>query len=97
MTLQLSISARNWLRRSLNPTNTRPFLATYFTPIRALDSRKDYAEGKVDTLFTESLDRGEAACEHFGRCGGCSEVFFSYEIVYVPFVNIYSLAKMMGR
>jgi hypothetical protein len=24
------------------------------------------------------------------------EVFFSYEIVYVPFVNIYSLAKMMG-
>ena len=36
------------------------------------DSRKDYAEGKVDTLFTESLDRGEAACEHFGRCGGCS-------------------------
>ncbi|MBT3811600.1 MAG: 23S rRNA (uracil(1939)-C(5))-methyltransferase RlmD [Gammaproteobacteria bacterium] len=36
------------------------------------DSRKDYAEGRVDSLFTESPDRGEAACEHFGRCGGCS-------------------------
>lgn len=36
------------------------------------DSRKDYAEGRVETLFTESPDRGEAACKHFGRCGGCS-------------------------
>lgn len=36
------------------------------------DSRKDYAEGKVETLLTESSDRGEAACVHFGRCGGCS-------------------------
>ncbi len=36
------------------------------------DSRKDYAEGKVDTLLTQSPDRGEAACPHFGRCGGCS-------------------------
>lgn len=36
------------------------------------DSRKDYAEGRVETLFTHSDDRGEAACPHFGRCGGCS-------------------------
>jgi len=36
------------------------------------DSRKDYAEGKVETLLTQSADRGEAACPHFGRCGGCS-------------------------
>lgn len=36
------------------------------------DSRKDYAEGKVETLLTESPDRGEAGCVHFGRCGGCS-------------------------
>jgi len=36
------------------------------------DSRKDYAEGKVESLFTQSPDRGEAACPHFGRCGGCS-------------------------
>ncbi len=36
------------------------------------DSRKDYAEGKVETLLTQSPDRGEPACPHFGRCGGCS-------------------------
>lgn len=36
------------------------------------DSRKDYAEGRVENLLTQSADRGEAACPHFGRCGGCS-------------------------
>lgn len=36
------------------------------------DSRKDYAEGKVDTLFSHAPERGEAACPHFGQCGGCS-------------------------
>ncbi|NOQ65322.1 MAG: 23S rRNA (uracil(1939)-C(5))-methyltransferase RlmD [Methyloprofundus sp.] len=36
------------------------------------DSRKDFAEGRVETLLSASEDRGEPACEHFGRCGGCS-------------------------
>ena len=36
------------------------------------DSRKDYAEGKVSTLFTRAADRVEAHCAHFGVCGGCS-------------------------
>jgi len=36
------------------------------------DSRKDYAEGKVETLFTRAPERVDAKCEHFGKCGGCS-------------------------
>jgi 23S rRNA (uracil1939-C5)-methyltransferase len=36
------------------------------------DSRKDFAEGKVDTLITRSDQRSEPACPHFGSCGGCS-------------------------
>jgi len=36
------------------------------------DSRKDYAEGKVETLFTRAPERTDPGCEHFGRCGGCS-------------------------
>jgi len=36
------------------------------------DSRRDYAEGKVDKLLTRSEFRAEPKCEHFGRCGGCS-------------------------
>lgn len=36
------------------------------------DSRKDYAEGKVETLFTRAPERTDAECAHFGRCGGCS-------------------------
>ena len=36
------------------------------------DSRKDYAEGKVDTLLTRAPERVDAECPHFGRCGGCS-------------------------
>lgn len=36
------------------------------------DSRRDYAEGKVDKLLTQSEYRTEPKCEHFGSCGGCS-------------------------
>jgi 23S rRNA (uracil1939-C5)-methyltransferase len=36
------------------------------------DSRRDYAEGKVDRLLTHSNDRVEAKCVHYGICGGCS-------------------------
>jgi len=36
------------------------------------DSRRDYAEGKVDKLITRSEHRTEPKCEHFGSCGGCS-------------------------
>ena len=36
------------------------------------DSRKDFAEGKVETLITRSEQRAEPACPHFGSCGGCS-------------------------
>ncbi len=33
------------------------------------DSRKDYAEGKVETLITRAPERVDAECPHFGRCG----------------------------
>lgn len=36
------------------------------------DIRRDYAEGKVERLFTHSDDRVEAKCLHYGVCGGCS-------------------------
>ncbi len=36
------------------------------------DSRRDYAEGKVDTLITKAEERVEPECPHFGNCGGCS-------------------------
>ena len=36
------------------------------------DSRRDYAEGRVDKLLTRSDDRGEPECPHYGICGGCS-------------------------
>ncbi len=36
------------------------------------DSRRDYAEGKVDTLLSAAADRVDPQCAHFGVCGGCS-------------------------
>lgn len=36
------------------------------------DSRRDYAEGKVHQLLTQSEVRVEPECPHFGICGGCS-------------------------
>ncbi|KAF3977227.1 MAG: 23S rRNA (uracil(1939)-C(5))-methyltransferase RlmD [Methylococcales symbiont of Iophon sp. n. MRB-2018] len=36
------------------------------------DSRRDYAEGKIDTLHTRSELRVDPECPHFGICGGCS-------------------------
>ncbi|NOQ17195.1 MAG: 23S rRNA (uracil(1939)-C(5))-methyltransferase RlmD [Methyloprofundus sp.] len=36
------------------------------------DMRKDFAEGKVETLLTRAPERTEAECPHYGRCGGCS-------------------------
>ena len=36
------------------------------------DSRRDYAEGKVDMLLTRAKDRGDPECSHYGVCGGCS-------------------------
>ncbi|QWF69534.1 23S rRNA (uracil(1939)-C(5))-methyltransferase RlmD [Methylomonas paludis] len=36
------------------------------------DNRRDYAEGKVQTLHSRSAQRSEPQCPHFGVCGGCS-------------------------
>ncbi len=36
------------------------------------DSRRDYAEGRVETLLNRSEIRVEPECPHFGMCGGCS-------------------------
>ncbi|WAK02993.1 23S rRNA (uracil(1939)-C(5))-methyltransferase RlmD [Methylobacter sp. YRD-M1] len=36
------------------------------------ESRRDYAEGKVVSLLSRADDRVEAACAHYGICGGCS-------------------------
>lgn len=36
------------------------------------DSRRDYAEGKVETLHTLAPGRVAPRCLHFGVCGGCS-------------------------
>jgi 23S rRNA (uracil1939-C5)-methyltransferase len=34
--------------------------------------RRDYAEGKVVNLLSRAEDRVDAACAHYGVCGGCS-------------------------
>lgn len=36
------------------------------------DIRKDYAEGKIVKLLSRSPLRVDAACPHYGVCGGCS-------------------------
>ena len=36
------------------------------------DSRRDYAEGKVENLLSRAPERVEPHCPHFGVCGGCS-------------------------
>ena len=36
------------------------------------DSRRDYAEGRVENLHTKAEERVEPECPHFGSCGGCS-------------------------
>jgi len=36
------------------------------------ENRKDYAEGKLATLFSRSELRAEPLCQHYGLCGGCS-------------------------
>lgn len=60
------------------------------------DSRRDYAEGKVETLFTRAPERVEAECPHFGRCGGCSfqhvsdaaQITFKQELLLDQFQRI---------
>lgn len=36
------------------------------------DSRRDYAEGRVEQLLSQHEHRVNPKCIHFGRCGGCS-------------------------
>ena len=36
------------------------------------DSRRDYAEGRVDKLLTRADQRIAAECPYYGICGGCS-------------------------
>lgn len=36
------------------------------------DIRRDYAEGRIDRVFTASEDRVKPECPHYDICGGCS-------------------------
>ncbi|RLA22553.1 MAG: 23S rRNA (uracil(1939)-C(5))-methyltransferase RlmD [Gammaproteobacteria bacterium] len=36
------------------------------------DRRRDFAEGRLEELFSRSPIRIEPGCQHFGICGGCS-------------------------
>ncbi len=36
------------------------------------DRKRDYAEGRVETVITASDQRVEPPCPHYGICGGCS-------------------------
>ena len=40
--------------------------------IQIRKSKKNYQEGFLKTIESESADRIEPVCEHFGHCGGCS-------------------------
>ncbi len=41
--------------------------------------RKSYAEARIKNLHVASSLRTEAACKHFGTCGGCKAQNLSYE------------------
>lgn len=36
------------------------------------EMRRDFSEGKVVNLITRAPERADAACPHYGVCGGCS-------------------------
>ncbi len=38
---------------------------------RVVEERKGFLRAEVEAVITPSPDRGEPACRHFGRCGGC--------------------------
>lgn len=46
--------------------------------IQTLKKRKGYFEGKILRYHQKSAHRTEAACDHFGVCGGCKWQHMSY-------------------
>lgn len=47
--------------------------------IRISRQKKEYFEAKIVEILENSPLEGEAACPHFGRCGGCSYQRMDYE------------------
>ncbi len=47
--------------------------------VQIVKKRKSYLEGRVTKFHSHSDQRREAACEHFGLCGGCKWQHLSYE------------------
>ncbi|MEG1799147.1 MAG: TRAM domain-containing protein, partial [Synergistaceae bacterium] len=45
---------------------------------RAVKVKKNYGIGKVLERYSDSPDRTEPLCAHFGRCGGCQLQHLSY-------------------
>ncbi|CAN5262148.1 hypothetical protein BH20VER2_BH20VER2_17580 [soil metagenome] len=46
---------------------------------RVVREKKQFAEAKLDKIFTPSPHRVEPECPYFGCCGGCSYQHISYE------------------
>jgi 23S rRNA (uracil1939-C5)-methyltransferase len=47
--------------------------------VQTFKKRKAYYEGKAIAFHKLSIKRTEAACEHFGTCGGCKWQHMAYE------------------
>lgn len=46
---------------------------------RVTKKKKDYAEAKIVSVVEDVPYKTEAACPHFGQCGGCTSQFIPYE------------------
>ncbi|MGB9747460.1 MAG: 23S rRNA (uracil(1939)-C(5))-methyltransferase RlmD [Bacteroidales bacterium] len=47
--------------------------------VRIFRRKKNYWEGVIKNIHTESSDRTQPFCSHFGTCGGCTWQNLSYE------------------
>ena len=45
---------------------------------RVVEEKKNFAQAELEEVLTASPDRVEAACEHFGVCGGCQYQHAAY-------------------
>lgn len=41
--------------------------------------KKNYYEGKINNILTQSVDRIESICPHFNECGGCQYLNVDYQ------------------
>ena len=69
--------------RGLGKVEGKVVFASFAVPGDVVDvdvrkSKKNYAEGVIDSLKTASPLRVQPECKHFGVCGGCKWQHIGY-------------------